>query len=180
METWRNGAQNFTSFNGNQFPVRFTEYAGDEEYASFECRRNMAYAFWYMLSKFYGMDGWTRGSYLGTDHSSADSSLLQMQYLNTIKEEPDIIHHVSRGKGDEVINGLRELHDEYESMKDHRYFTNIGNCGTTWMDWGLEIWHGTTLLDYVSPEDYYKTPEARANLNDIFTENPEIKFSMFS
>jgi len=110
------------------------------------------------------------------DHNCINLSQIPLNWIENVRTNNYILHYCKRSDGSSLITGIRDI----ENSNPTTYPTDIEYCGIPDPQPNLRIWNGQLSNDYITPESYWSTPDGLNVTKSILTNNPDIKYSMWS
>jgi len=110
------------------------------------------------------------------DHACIDFDSIPLDVIEQVKSPDNVFHYAHRSHGWQPVEGLIQI----ESMWGSTYNFDREYCGMPDDTTALGMWDGMTQNDYAAPEDYWFSEDGMNDVRSILTNNPEIKYSMWS
>jgi len=110
------------------------------------------------------------------DHTCTDLESVPLDVIEQIKSPDNVFHYAHRSHGWQPVEGLIYI----ESTYGNTYNFDREYCGMPEDPTALGMWDGMIDGDYVSPEYYWFSADGMNDVRGILTNNPEIRYSMWS
>lgn len=110
------------------------------------------------------------------DHTCTNLEAIPLESIEQAKSPDKVFHYGHRSHGWQPVEGLIQIESTYGPTYnfDHAY------CSLPTDTTAFGMWDGMRYDDYVGPEAYWFSEDGMNELRSILTDNPQIRYSMWS